>query len=156
MPQLIDWLAAAGPDVVCIQETKTVDDNFPLAALSDAGYEVTFVGEKSYNGVAIISKFPITDVQKGFPGDDLAAPKRFIAATIEGVRIVNTYIPNGSELWSEKFTYKLDWVQRLRRYFDETCDVNSDVLLCGDFNVAIGDLDSWDPVGSAGDRKSVV
>lgn len=150
MPQLMDWLAAAEPDVLCVQETKTVDEGFPLLELQAAGYEVEFVGEKAYNGVAIISKFPITDIQKSFSGDEVDAPKRFIAATVEGIRIVNTYVPNGSELWSDKFRFKLDWLQRLRRFFDETCDVSSDVLLCGDFNVAIGDLDSWDPVGSAG------
>ena len=150
MPQLMDWLAAAQPDVLCVQETKTIDDTFPLLELNAAGYEVAFTGQKAYNGVAIISRFPITDVQKNFPDDDDDAPKRMIAATVGGIRIVNTYIPNGSELWSDKFNFKLDWIQRLRRYFDETCDRASDVLLCGDFNVAMEDADTWDPVGHAG------
>ena len=150
MPQLLAWLAAAGPDVVCLQETKTVDENFPAAALHEAGYEAAFIGQKSYNGVAIISKFPIDDVQKNFPGDPDDAPRRMIAATIDGIRIVNTYVPNGNELWSDKFKFKLDWLQHLRRYFDESCDAGKDVLLAGDFNVVMDEMDTWDAVGMAG------
>src|SRR5258707_7368510 len=123
MPQLLGWLETADVDVVCFQEIKTVDENFPVAALKDAGYEAVFMGQKSYNGVAIISRFPIEDVQKNFLDDDDEAPKRLIAATINNIRIVNTYIPNGTDLWTDKFTFKLDWLQRLRRFFDETCDV---------------------------------
>ncbi len=143
MPQLLGWLETADVDVACFQETKTIDEGFPTAALKDAGYDVVFMGQKAYNGVAIISKFPIEDVQKNFLDDDDEAPKRLIAATIKGIRIVNTYIPNGSELGSDKFAFKLDWLQRLRRLFDETCDSNKDVLLCGDFNVALDELDVW-------------
>lgn len=150
MPQLLPWLAGEQPDVVCIQETKTIDEGFPVAELRDAGYEAAFIGEKSYNGVAIISKFPISEVQKNFPDDNDESQKRFIAATVEGIRIVNTYIPNGSELWSDKFKFKLDWLQRLRRFFDESCDPDQDVILCGDFNVAIEDADVWDPAAMAG------
>jgi exodeoxyribonuclease-3 len=143
MPQLLGWLETANIDVICFQETKTVDENFPIDAIRQAGYDAEFMGQKSYNGVAIISKFPITDVQKNFLDDDDESPKRMIAGTINGVRIVNTYIPNGTELWTDKFTFKLDWLQRLRRFFDETCDKNSDVLLCGDFNVATDEIDVW-------------
>ncbi len=150
MPQLLDWLKAAEPDVVCLQETKTVDDKFPEGELKAAGYDSVFTGQKSYNGVAIISKFPITDPQKNFLDDDDESPKRLIAATVNGIRIVNTYVPNGSELGSDKFKFKLDWLQRLRRMFDATCDGQSDVLLCGDFNVALTDLDVWNPEAMAG------
>ena len=143
MPQLLKWLDDTQVDVVCLQETKCVDENFPADALREAGYESAFMGQKSYNGVAIISKFPISDVQRNFLDDDDESPKRMIAGTVNGVRIVNTYIPNGTELWSDKFTFKLDWLQRLRRYFDEQCDISSDVLLCGDFNVAMEELDVW-------------
>jgi exodeoxyribonuclease III len=143
LDQLLGWLNDTQTDVVCLQETKCVDDNFPYQAIFDAGYHTTFYGEKSYNGVAILSKHAIDDVQKGFDDDDDVSPKRLIAATIKGIRIVNTYIPNGTELWSDKFTFKLDWLQRLRRFFDETCDVGGDVLLCGDFNVAPEELDVW-------------
>ena len=143
MPQLLGWLDRTNVDVVCFQETKTIDENFPLDDLQNAGYEAAFMGQKSYNGVAIISKFPISDVQKNYLDDDDEAPKRLIAATINGVRIVNTYIPNGSELWSDKFYFKLEWLQRLRRFFDDTCDENKNVLLCGDFNVGPDELAVW-------------
>lgn len=145
LPQMLPWLKAAQPDVVCLQETKCVDEKFPYQEIHDAGYHTAFYGQKSYNGVAILSKYEIDDVQKNFPGDDDESPKRLIAATINGVRIVNTYIPNGTELWTDKFTFKLDWLQRLRRYFDDTCDKGGDVLLCGDFNVAPDPLDVWNP-----------
>lgn len=143
LDQVLEWINATGTDVVCVQETKVDDENFPLQPIIDAGFEVAFFGQKSYNGVAIISKHEIADVQKGFADDDDESPKRLIAATIKGVRIVNTYIPNGTELWTDKFTFKLDWLQRLRRMFDEDCDLNSNVLLCGDFNVAPEELDVW-------------
>ena len=150
MPQLLPWLAAAQPDVLCVQETKTIDDGFPSLELKAAGYDVVFTGEKAYNGVAILSKLPIKDVQLNLPDDKPDAPKRMIAATVDGVRIVNTYVPNGTELWSDKFKFKLDWLQRLRRYFDETCDAKENVLLCGDFNVAMEAVDTWNAAGYEG------
>jgi exodeoxyribonuclease-3 len=143
MPQLLGWLANTQVDVACLQETKTIDENFPAEALKEAGYDSAFMGQKSYNGVAIISKHPIEDVQKNFLDDDDESQKRLIAATVNGIRIVNTYIPNGSELWSDKFKFKLDWIQRLRRLFDENCEREKDVLLCGDFNIATDELDVW-------------
>lgn len=143
LEQVLEWLKITETDVLCLQETKTTDDKFPLEAINDAGYNAAFIGQKSYNGVAILSKHELTDVQKNFPDDTEDAPKRLIAATVKNVRVVNTYIPNGTELWSDKFDFKLDWLQRLRRFFDETCDADSDVLLCGDFNVAPDERDVW-------------
>jgi exodeoxyribonuclease-3 len=143
MPQLLGWLDRVAPDVVCLQETKCVDENFPLEDIENAGYQAIFTGQKSYNGVAILSKHAISDVQKNFLDDDDESPKRMIAATVNGVRIVNTYIPNGTELWTDKFTFKLDWLQRLRRYFDDQCALDNNVLLCGDFNVAMEEMDVW-------------
>lgn len=143
LEQVLNWLDTHKPDALCLQETKCTDDKFPAADFLEAGYNSTFIGQKSYNGVAILSPFELRDVQMNFPDDDRDAPKRLIAATINGVRVVNTYIPNGTELWTDKFTFKLDWLQRLRRFFDETCDKNSDVLLCGDFNVAPDERDVW-------------
>lgn len=143
MPQMLEWIERESPDVICLQETKCVDDNFPLDPIVAAGYHAEFFGQKSYNGVAILSKLPINDVQKGFADDDEESPKRLIAATINDVRIVNTYIPNGTELGTDKFTFKLDWLQKLRQFFDETCSLNSKVLLCGDFNVAMDEVDVW-------------
>jgi exodeoxyribonuclease III len=145
LEHLKKWLAEAEPDVVCLQETKCVDENFPYDAMHEAGYFSAFYGQKSYNGVAILSKHEPEDVQKNLPDDDGESQKRLIAATVNGVRIVNTYVPNGSELWSDKFKFKLDWIQRLRKFFDESCDRKRDVLLCGDFNVAPDPLDVWNP-----------
>lgn len=143
LEQVLKWLEKTSVDVLCLQETKCVDEKFPFEEIGKAGYKTAFVGEKSYNGVAILSRHEIRDVQKNFHDDALDAPKRLIAAGIKNVRIVNTYIPNGTELWSDKFTFKLDWLQRLRKMFDETCSPEGDVLLCGDFNVAPGELDVW-------------
>lgn len=150
LPQLAPWVAEVQPDVICLQETKCVDENFPVDALRELGYESEFIGEKSYNGVAIVSKHPIKDVQKNFPDDGADAPKRMIAATINGTRVVNTYVPNGTELWTDKFTFKLDWLQRLRKYFDSHCSTGDRVLLCGDFNVAMEDNDVWNPIAWQG------
>lgn len=140
---VLNWLASTKTDVLCLQETKCVDEKFPRSEFADAGYDSIFTGEKSYNGVAILSRLPIANPQYNFADDGPEAPKRLIAATIEGVRIVNTYIPNGTELWTDKFTFKLDWLQRLRRMFDDDCPRDSDALLCGDFNVAPEELDVW-------------
>lgn len=142
--QVLQWLATTKTDVLCLQEIKCTDDKYPADVIREAGYETIFMGQKSYNGVAIISTRPIEDPHYNFPGDDDDAPKRLIAGTIDGIRIVNTYIPNGTELWTDKFTFKLDWLQRLRQYFEDTCPKDSDALLCGDFNVAPEELDVWD------------
>ena len=143
LEQVLKWLESTKTDVLCLQETKCTDDKFPFEPIKEAGFEIAFTGEKSYNGVAIISKHELKNVQKNFHDDELNAPKRLIAATVKDIRIVNTYIPNGTELWSDKFKFKLDWLQRLRKLFDETCDLEGDILLCGDFNVAPGELDVW-------------
>lgn len=144
LEQVLSWLKTHDIDVLCLQETKCVDEKFPLEAIQNADYNAAFMGQKSYNGVAILSKHPITDVHYNFPDDDADAPKRLIASTVENIRIVNTYIPNGTELWTDKFTFKLDWLQRLRKFFDVTCSTDGDVLLCGDFNVAPDERDVWD------------
>jgi exodeoxyribonuclease-3 len=145
LPQLAAWLKAVEPDVLCMQETKCVDESYPYQEIFDLGYHSAFYGQKSYNGVAIISKDAPEDVVKGFPDDEEDSQKRLIAATVNGIRIVNTYIPNGSSLGSDKFEFKLDWIQRLRHFFDESYSVSEDVLLCGDFNVAPDALDVWNP-----------
>lgn len=143
LEQMLKWGEANQIDVICLQETKCVDEKFPLEEINNAGYQAAFLGQKSYNGVAILSKHEIEDVQKNFHDDTLDAPKRLIAATVKGVRIVNTYIPNGTEIWTDKFTFKLDWLQRLRRFFDEHYGKDENVLLCGDFNVAPDERDVW-------------
>ena len=143
LPQVLDWLATHEMDVLCLQETKCTDEKFPAQEFLAAGYNSAFLGQKSYNGVAIVTPYEFSDVQFNLPDDDPEAPKRLIAATVNGVRVVNTYIPNGTELWTDKFTFKLDWLQRLRKFFDAACDPNADVLLCGDFNVAPDERDVW-------------
>jgi exodeoxyribonuclease-3 len=150
IPQLIGWLREAEPDVLCVQETKCVDENFPEVVLEEAGYRAVFHGEKSYNGVAILSRHAISDVRKGFDSDDGDSQKRLIAGTVNGVRIVNTYIPNGQSLDSDKFQFKLDWIQRLRGLFDNSYSTNDKVLLCGDFNVAHKAEDVWNPAAWEG------
>jgi exodeoxyribonuclease-3 len=145
MPQLAAWLKSADPDVVCVQETKCVDESFPYQELHDLGYYSAFYGQRSYNGVAIISKHEPKDVVKGLPDDDEESQKRLIAATVNGVRIIDVYVPNGQSLDSDKFQFKLDWIQRLRAFFDKNYSASEKVLLCGDFNVAPDSEDVWNP-----------
>lgn len=143
LEQVKKWLTTHDIDVLCLQETKCVDEKFPEQEFTDLGYASAFMGEKSYNGVAIISRQDIDQIQYNFEDDKEDAPKRLIAATVKGVRIVNTYVPNGTELGSDKFRFKLDWLQRLRQMFDRDCRTSQKVLLCGDFNVAPDALDVW-------------
>ncbi|HEY0255120.1 MAG TPA: exodeoxyribonuclease III [Kofleriaceae bacterium] len=148
--RLVDWLAKASPDVVCLQETKTEDPGFPVESLKHSGYEVVLHGQKSYNGVAIASKLPMTDVTRGFGDGEPEDEARVIAATIAGIRVIDVYVPNGQELASEKYTYKLGWYRRLRRYLDNTATADTPLILCGDFNVTCDDLDVWAPEQWAG------
>ena len=145
LPQLIGWLREADVDVLCVQETKCTDDMFPEGILEEAGYKAVFHGEKSYNGVAILSRHEVSDVRLGFDHDDAESQKRLIAATVNGVRIVNCYFPNGQSLDSDKFVFKLDWIQHLRDLFDSDYSTDEKVLLCGDFNVAPEPTDVWNP-----------
>ena len=143
---VVDWCVANQPDVLCLQETKCVDARFPYQRLRSIGFEqIEFIGEKAYNGVAILSKYPLADVQKNFPDDSPDAPKRLLAATINGIRIVNTYVPHGTKFGSDKFAFKLHWIARLRHYFDDNFNTDNNVLLCGDLNVAPHELDVWNP-----------
>jgi exodeoxyribonuclease-3 len=146
LDQVLDWSRTNEPDVLCLQETKTVDSRFPNRRIQAIGYPyLSFLGEKSYNGVAIISKYPITDLQRNFPRDKEDAPKRLIAATINGVHIVNVYVPHGTQFGSDKFTFKLDWIKRLRKHCDKNFSLDERVMLCGDLNVAPHELDVWKP-----------
>jgi exodeoxyribonuclease-3 len=145
LPLVLRWLAETQPDVLCLQETKCTDDKFPALELALQGYNSVFYGQPSYNGVAILSRHELQDVQRGFPNDDATAQARLIAATIGTVRVVNVYVPNGAEVGSDKYKYKLQWLQTLRRWFDQSCARAGRVLLCGDFNVAPEDRDVHDP-----------
>ena len=145
LPVVLQWLGQARPDVLCLQEIKCVDEKFPRDAFAALGYNSETKGQQTYNGVAILSRYPQGDVGRGFPDDDDTAQSRVLASTIEGVRIVNVYVPNGQAVGSEKYEFKLGWMERLRRYFDAHYDPKGEVLLCGDFNVAPEDRDVHDP-----------
>lgn len=148
---LLRWLAEAGPDVVCLQETKLTDELYPHQAIAEAGYpHQAWHGEATYNGVAIASRHPLADVQKGLGDDDDDEQSRFVAATIQGVRVIGVYVPNGGALGSDKFSYKLRWLDRLHATLDRGCSPSDDVLLCGDMNIAPDDLDVWDPFQTEG------
>jgi exodeoxyribonuclease III len=149
LPQLLDWLAAAQPDVVCLQELKTANDGFPLAALEGTGYACAVNGQKTYNGAAILARSPLADVAMDLPGfaDE---QKRVIAASVQGVRVVCVYCPNGQAVGSEKYDYKLRWFAALREYLRAEFTMHPRLAVAGDFNVAPEDRDVHDPKAWAG------
>ena len=149
LPQLLEWLALHQPDALCLQETKLTDDKFPHAAITDAGYQVQWFGQKTYNGVALISRSVATDVVRNIPGHD-DPQARVIAATVDGVRIVGVYIPNGQSVESEKFPYKLAWLTALRGWIAKEMAAHPQLALLGDYNIAPEDRDVHDPVTWAG------
>ena len=148
--RLSAWLAAAQPDVLCLQETKCTDDEFPKGALRAAGYDVACFGQRSYNGVAIAAKTAIADVSRGLGDDPADDEARLISATVLGVRVVCVYVPNGQDLASDRYPYKLEWFHRLRRYLDRTASPDQPVVVCGDMNVTADDRDVWSPEKWAG------
>lgn len=148
-PRLQAWVTANQPDVLLLQETKIEDAAFPTALLADLGYQVAFHGQKSYNGVAIAARAPITDVAIGLGDDAFADQARMIAATVDGVRVASVYVPNGQALGTDKFAYKLGWYAALRRWLD-AWDRARPLVIGGDWNVAPADLDVHDPVKWAG------
>lgn len=145
LPHLLDWLAERQPDVVCLQETKQQDADFPRDALQAAGYHSVCSGQKTYNGVAILSRDAISDAQFGIP-DFEDEQKRVIAATINGVRIVCVYVPNGQETGSDKYAYKLDWLAALTAWLQTELAKYPRLALLGDYNIAPDDRDVYDPV----------
>jgi exodeoxyribonuclease-3 len=153
LDQVLAWLAAERPEVLCLQETKVADELFPLAPFRALGYEAAISGQKAYNGVAILSRLPIEDVQVGFAAllpDDPEAPglgeqKRVISAQIAGLRVLNLYVPNGSSLRSEKYAYKLEWLACLKRYLDAQERQGEPLVMVGDFNIALEARDIHDP-----------
>jgi exodeoxyribonuclease-3 len=145
LPLVQKWLAEAEPDVLCMQETKCTDEKFPAAAFEELGYQSQVYGQRTYNGVAILSRVAAEDVERGFHDDEEGAHARLLAATVEGVRIVNVYVPNGQAVGTDKYRFKLEWMKRLRHFFDRSYEQSERVLLCGDFNVAPEELDVHDP-----------
>ncbi len=151
LPQVLGWLATQSPavDVLCVQETKLEDHNFPRAEIEAAGYHVAYSGQKTYNGVAILSRHPLTAVEPGIPG--LAdEQRRVISATVQGVRIVCIYVPNGQSVDSDKYAYKLRWLAALQDWLAETLPQYSRLAVLGDYNIAPQDEDVHDPAAWAG------
>lgn len=146
LPIVLDWLDAHSPDVLCLQETKVQDKDFPASAFDGSGYDVAFLGQKSYNGVATLANTKMTDVVTGLPGTD-PDEARFIKATVNGVHIVNTYIPQGREPESPMFTYKLNWYKQLKKYFEMNFKPTDKVIWLGDMNLAVQARDVHDPEG---------
>lgn len=146
LPQVLDWLAHQPVDVLALQETKMTDDKFPRAAIEAAGYQVAFFGQKTYNGVALLARHPIGTVQLNIPGfeDDMA---RVIAGTVQGVRVVGAYFPNGQAPGSDKFAYKMRWLEALTGWLRAELADNPRLVLMGDFNITVDDRDVWDPDG---------
>jgi exodeoxyribonuclease-3 len=145
LPLVERWLAAARPEVLCMQETKCADERFPTEAFAALGYQSVAFGMPTYNGVAILSRSPLAEVQRGFGDAEETAHARLVAATVGGVRVVNVYVPNGQAVRTEKYAFKLAWLRRLREFCDEHFWTDDEVLLCGDFNVAPEDRDVYDP-----------
>jgi exodeoxyribonuclease-3 len=144
LPHLLDWLAKHAPDVVCLQETKTEDPNFPVAELEAAGYKAAFSGQKTYNGVAIIARTPLTDVQPGIPSFE-DEQKRVVTATVGDLRVVCAYVPNGQAVGSDKYEYKLKWLRAFAAWLRAELARHPRLVVLGDYNVAPEDRDVHDP-----------
>ena len=149
LPHVLDWIAAESPDVLCLQETKQEDSKFPYEALREAGYNAVHSGQKTYNGVAILSPHAIEEAAFGIPGFQ-DEQKRLVAATINGIRIVCAYIPNGQSLDSDKYQYKLGWLEALMAYLQAELSVHPKLALLGDYNIAPEDQDVHDPAAWVG------
>ncbi len=144
LPHLLGWLAANPVDVVCLQETKLQDADFPQEELEKAGYHSVFSGQKTYNGVAILSRAPLSEVQHGMSGLE-DEQKRVIAATCNGVRVVCLYVPNGQAVDSDKYRYKLQWLESLRLWLQAELEKYPRLAVLGDYNIAPEDRDVYDP-----------
>ena len=149
LPQLLDWLAAHQPDAIVLQETKLTDDKFPQAEIEAAGYRAEWFGQKTYNGVALLSKTAAVDVVRNIPGftDPLA---RVITGSVDGIRLVGAYFPNGQAPGTDKFEYKMQWLYGLRDWLRQEIAQHPKLVLLGDFNIAPDDRDVFDPVAWAG------
>jgi len=144
LPHLTRWCAEAKPDVIALQETKLEDAKFPVAALEEAGYHAAFSGQKTYNGVAILSRMPISDVRHGIDGFE-DPQRRILSATVGDIRVVNLYVVNGHAVGTEKYAYKLDWLAKVTSYLAEEARRHPRLVVMGDFNIAPDDRDVHDP-----------
>ncbi len=144
LPHVLEYLDTGKPDILALQETKVPDEKFPASAIEETGHHVCFSGQKTYNGVAIISRTPATDILDSLPGLD-DPQRRLLAATVNGVRIVNVYIPNGQEVGSEKYAYKFRWLAALQALLQKELAAHPRLVLLGDCNIAPADIDVHDP-----------
>ena len=151
LPNVLQWLAAATPDIVLLQEIKCQDAAFPREAVEAQGYNVATHGQKSYNGVAILSRRPLEDVVRGLPGAPDDEQARYLEATSDGLRVASIYLPNGNPIGTEKFTYKLAWLERLRTHASALLELDEPVVLAGDYNVIPEPIDCHDPKAWLGD-----
>lgn len=144
LPHVLDWLATSPVDILCLQETKTTDENFPVDVISAAGYQVVYSGQKTYNGVAILSKAPAADIITDIPGLD-DPQRRILCATIDGVRVLDLYVVNGQEVGSEKYAHKLQWLEQVAEFINVQLQQYKHFVVVGDFNIAPEDRDVYDP-----------
>lgn len=151
LPNLLAWLEAAEPDIVCIQEIKCTEEAFPREPIGDLGYNLAVFGQKSWNGVAILSRFAIEDPLRGLPGDPEDGQARYLEAFTGGLRVASIYAPNGNPVGTEKFAYKLAWLERLRAHGEALLELDEPVVLAGDFNVIPEPIDCHDPAAWAED-----
>ena len=149
LSHLLDWLVRQTPDVVCLQELKLEDVNFPRTEIESAGYQCAISGQKTYNGVAILSRAPLTGIQAGIPGFD-DPQKRVVSATVGGTRVICAYVPNGQSVGSEKYEYKLKWLAAFERFLREELSRHPRLVVVGDYNIAPEDRDVHDPRAWAG------
>jgi exodeoxyribonuclease-3 len=150
LPHVLDWLEREQPAVLALQETKTEDANFPVKELATSGYQAIYSGQKTYNGVAILSRMPVVDVVTDLPGLD-DPQRRILAATVNGWRVVDLYVPNGSEVGSDKYAYKLDWLAHVHSWLKQELLRHPRMVVLGDFKIAPEDRDVHDP--AAWDEK---
>ncbi len=151
LPNVLAWLAEAKPDVALLQEIKCLDPAFPAEAVGDLGYNVAVHGQKSYNGVAILSRRPLEDVVRGLPGDPADEQARYLEATAGDLRVASIYLPNGNPIGTDKFAYKLAWMERLRAHAAALLELDEAVVLGGDYNVIPEPEDCHDPKAWTGD-----
>jgi len=144
LPQVLDWMAATRPDVLCLQETKLTDENFPVKEIEAAGYHCVYSGQKTYNGVAILSRSHAEDIITDIPSLE-DTQRRILGATIEGVRILDLYVVNGQEVGSEKYAHKLHWLDKVTEYVGGELGQHEHFITLGDFNIAPEDRDVYDP-----------
>jgi len=146
LPKLLAWLEVRRPDVVCLQETKCVDESFPREPIEELGYQIACFGQKTYNGVAVLSRIGIEDVRCGLPGDAEDAERRVLGVQVGDVLVVNLYVVNGVQVGHPRYDYKLDWLGRVGKHLRESYDMGEKVVVVGDFNVTFDDRDVHDPV----------